>query len=111
MKFQVYSANPVVKAIIEGTAPRPAQVAASRGILPLPEHDMLEVLVAFAVSDDTELAGHASVTLRAQDELMLATSAGSPDAAVSVLNYLAAAPDLPPRVHESVLTNANTPIA
>jgi uncharacterized protein YpiB (UPF0302 family) len=111
MKFEIYSSNPVVKAIIEGTAPRPAQIAASRGILPLPEHDLLEVLVAFAVSDDTELAGHASVTLRAQDEGTLAASAGSPEAAVSVLNYLASAEDLPQRVHESVLTNANTPIA
>jgi hypothetical protein len=111
MKFQVYSANPVVTAIIEGTAPRPAQLAAARGILPLPEQDMLEVLVAFAVSDDAELSGHASATLRAQDEEMLATAAGGPDVAISVLNYLAGSHDLPQRVHESVISNANTPIA
>ena len=57
--------------------------------MPLPEQDMLEVLVAFAVSDDTELSANAAATLRAQDEEMLAATAGSPEAAISVLNYLA----------------------
>ena len=108
MNFGIHSTNPVVKAVIEGTAPRPARVAAARGVLPLPELEMLEVLVAFVASDDAELAEHAAETLKAQDESILAESARSADTARSVLDYLARVA-LPQKVHASVLTNANTP--
>ena len=47
MSSEIASSNPVVKAVVEGTAPRPAQLAASRGILPLPQADLLEILVNF----------------------------------------------------------------
>jgi hypothetical protein len=67
MNFAIESANPVVKAVIQGTAPRPARLAAARGILPLPQLDLLEVLVAFATSDDTELSNHARQTIRSHD--------------------------------------------
>ena len=108
MNFGIHSTNPVVKAVIEGTAPIPARVAAARGVLPLPELEMLEVLVAFVASDDAELAEHAAETLKAQDESILAESARSADTARSVLDYLARVA-LPQKVHASVLTNANTP--
>ena len=55
MNFEITSTNPVVKAVIEGSAPRPAQLAASRAILPLPEIDLLEVLVTFSEGSDAEL--------------------------------------------------------
>ena len=47
MSSEIASSNPVVKAVIEGTAPRPAQLAAARGSLPLPQTDLLEILVCF----------------------------------------------------------------
>ena len=53
MITEIDSSNPVVKAVIEGTAPRSGQFAASRGILPLPLTDMLEMLVAFAKAATT----------------------------------------------------------
>ena len=71
MDLEIDSANPAVKAIITGTAPRPAQLAAARGILPLPQNDLLEVLVALTKSDDAELAQNAQSTLAAQDPLEL----------------------------------------
>jgi hypothetical protein len=46
MNAEIISTNPAVKAIITGTAPQPARLAAARGILPLPQTDLLEVLVA-----------------------------------------------------------------
>src|SRR5215210_4270256 len=67
MNSEIYSENPAVKAIITGTAPRPAQLAAARGILPLSLNDLLEVLVALAKTDDAELAENAQSTLAAQD--------------------------------------------
>jgi len=109
MSFEIHSANPVVKAIIEGAAPRPAQVAAARGILPLPENEMLEVLVAFATSADNELAEHAAATLRAHNPSMLAESARSSETAPFVLQYLASDANQPRAVHQSVITNVNTP--
>ena len=47
MSSEITSSNPVVKAVIDGSAPRPARLAASRGILPLPQTDLLEILVSF----------------------------------------------------------------
>ena len=109
MAFAVHSTNPVVKAIIEGTAPRPACVAAARGILPLPENEMLEVLVAFASSGDTELANHADETLRGHDPDIMQQAATSTDTAPSVLSFLATDLKQPRAVHDAVVTNTSTP--
>jgi hypothetical protein len=96
MNFAIESENPVVKAVVEGTAPRPARLAAARGVLPLPHADLLEVLVAFATSDDTELSGHAKETIRTQDAEMLTALVQSAGIPVGVLSYLASVPDLMP---------------
>jgi hypothetical protein len=110
MSFVIESENPVVKAVVEGTAPRPARLAAARGILPLPDQDMLEVLVAFATSDDTELSGHARATLRGHDTEMLNGLVRNEGAPVQVLNYLASVAELPRKIHESIISNSRTPI-
>ncbi len=107
----VESLNPVVKAIVEGTAPRPAILAAARGVLPLPQTDLLEVLVALAHSDDSELSGHASKTLSTQDAGSLSATMGSTDVALTVLDYFAGRPEQPASVHEAIISNAKTPAA
>src|SRR6185369_5326331 len=111
MSFAIESANPVVKAVIEGTAPRPARLAAARGILPLPQLDLLEVLVAFASSDDAELSKHARETIRSHDTETLNTLLQSDKVPVPILSYLATIGELPQKIHESIITNAKTPIA
>ena len=103
------SKNPVVKALVEGNAPRPAQVAAARGALPLPESDLIEVLVTYARSNDKELAGHASVSLRNQNDELLTGVLASADAPVHVLEYFANANDAPTTAHEAVIRNTKTP--
>jgi hypothetical protein len=110
MSFVIESDNPVVKAVIEGTAPRPARLAAARGILPLPDNDLLQVLVAFAMSDDGELAGHAKQTIRTHDTETLNGLVRSEAVPVPVLTYLATVNELPRKVHESIILNARTPI-
>jgi len=109
MSFVIASENPVVKAIVEGKAPRPARVAAARGILPLPDQDQLEVLVAFASSKDAELATHARKTLRSHDTETLNGLVQSDNIPVPVLSYLASVSELPRKVHESILSNLRTP--
>lgn len=111
MSSVIESTNPVVKAVIEGSAPRPARLAAARGMLPLPQNDLLEVLVAFARSDDTELSEFARGTLATQDALLLTDAVRSADVAESVLKYYAEQPAAPKEVHYSIITNPRTPVA
>ena len=108
MPPSIESLNPVVRAIIEGTAPRPAVLAAARGALPLPQSDLLEVLVAFARSDDAELSQQARQTLQTQDTSALESSFRTNDVAVSVLDYFADRADLPASVHEAIISNDKT---
>jgi hypothetical protein len=109
MFSHIVSANPVVKALIEGNAPRPAQVAAARGMLPLPESDLLEVLVTFARSSDHELAEHAAASLSTQDDGLLTGLLASAEAPVHVLGYFAELDNASSKAHEAVIRNTNTP--
>lgn len=111
MAVEVTSTNPVVAAIVKGTAPRPAQVAASRGILPLAQADLLELLVTLYNGDDAELKSNAGDTLDSQSATELEQTLRSPDIAPSVLSYFALRTELPPSIHESIITNIKTPPA
>ncbi|HKX82740.1 MAG TPA: hypothetical protein VJL58_00840 [Pyrinomonadaceae bacterium] len=109
MNFGIESENPVVKQIIDGAVPRPAQLAAARGILPLPHQDLLEVLVAFASSDDAELASSANETLAGQDTHLLVGSIKTDTVPASVLNYYASRNTTPKEVSEAIVTHPKTP--
>ena len=109
MNYEISSINPVVKAVLEGSAPRAAQLAASRGLLPLPQTDLLEILVKFSDGTDDELKTNAITTLAAQDYESLEATMRSTEAAPTVLTYFAASSDLPAAVHEAVITNVRTP--
>jgi hypothetical protein len=106
MDFELTSTNPVVKAIVAGTAPRPAQLAASRGILPLPQNDLLEVLVAFIGKNDAELAANARNTLASQDTKQLGILLKSNEVAPPILDYFAGQDNLPTEIHETILTGS-----
>ena len=109
MSAEITSSNPVVKAMIDGSAPRPAQIAASRGILPLPQTDILEILVGFFNGTDAELKENARATLVAQTVDGLEETIRSVEVAPSVLAYFADRDDLPAGIQETILTNTNTP--
>ena len=106
---EITSSNPVVKSVIEGSAPRPACLAASRGALPLAQADLLEVLVHFAQGDDPELKDNAVVAIGSQSEDSIRETVDSPEVAPSVLSYFAGRPELPAAVHEAVIQNKRTP--
>lgn len=109
MNLEITSTNPVVKAVIEGSAPRPAQLAAARGILPLPQTDLLEVLVAFSEGSDAELKDNAVAALASQNTEGLDATMRSSDIAPRVLAYFASRTELPTAIHESIILNARTP--
>ena len=111
MAQEIVSTNPVVKALVEGSAPRPAQVAASKGILPLPQSDLLEVLALFAESADPELSANAAESLRGQDHDLIEQTVRLGDGiAPSVLGFYAAETDVPAKLHEAVLSHRSTPV-
>ncbi|HEY8562361.1 MAG TPA: hypothetical protein VIL74_18435 [Pyrinomonadaceae bacterium] len=109
MNFEVNSPHPVVRAVIAGTAPQPAKLAAARGMLPLAQSDLLEVLVALASDADAELAATARQTLAAQDTSTLKEALESNEVAPRVLDFFADFAELPAQAHEAILQNPKTP--
>jgi len=99
----------VVQAIISGSAPQPARLAAARGMLPLQQSDLLEVLVALTNSDDAQIAAAASETLKAETPEDLLIAATAQDTAPNVLAYLATQPDGSQEVYEATILNTRTP--
>lgn len=110
MSSEITSTNPVVQAIIGGTAPAPARLAAARGMLPLPQNDLLEVLVALTASDNAELSAAATETLTEQEPTDLLEIAKAGDVAPTVLAYLATH-NAPKNIHEALILNSKTPDA
>jgi hypothetical protein len=109
MSTNITSNNPMVQSIIAGKAPRPARMAAARGLLPLPQQDLLEALVALRASDDAEIASAAEATLGAQETEVLLTIATAKDAPPTVLGFLAARLEAGHEIHEAVTLNSSTP--
>src|SRR2546423_1653834 len=109
MSANVTSTNPVVQAIVAGTAPQAARMAAARGLLPLAQADLMEALVALRASNDAEIAGAAQATLDEQSPTDLLAVAKANDAAPSVLAFLATHTKAGRDVYEAVTLNAQTP--
>jgi hypothetical protein len=109
MSANATSTNPVVQAIVAGTAPQGAKMAAARGLLPLDQADMLEALVALRENDDAAIARMAQETLASQEPETLLAIASSAEIAPSVLGYFAARSDIGRAVHEAITLNARTP--
>jgi len=109
LSTEITSTNPTVRAIIGGTAPPAARFAAASGLLPLPQTDLLEVLVALRQSDDAELAVAAEETLQSQtaDDILIA--AKSVDTAPLVLDYLATITTAGQPLQEAIVLNSRTP--
>jgi regulator of extracellular matrix RemA (YlzA/DUF370 family) len=101
--------NPVVEAIITGKAPQPARLAAARGMLPLQQSDLLEVLVALTTSDDAQISAAATETLKSESPEDLLLAAKADDTAPNVLAYLATQPDGTSEVYEATILNVRTP--
>ena len=96
--------------MINGTAPEPVRLAAARGILPLPQSDLIEVLVALAESGG-EIAATAQQTLSSQSPADIGQMVSSGGAAPSVLAHFLRRPAMPQAIYESILTNKETPPA
>lgn len=103
------STNPVVKSIIGGNAPSAARSAAARGMLPLPQADLLEVLVHLTADNDPSIASAAQQTMSEQSATDLLQVAAAENTAPAVLGYLASLNAASREIHEAIAANANTP--
>jgi len=106
---EVKSGNPVVKSIISGKAPATARLAAARGLLPLPQTDLLEALVHLGADNNPDIARAAQSTLEGQQPQDLLSVAMADDAAPAVLGYLASLSSARLELQEAVASNPNTP--
>jgi hypothetical protein len=106
---EITSDNPVVKSIISGAVPAAARLAAARGLLPLPQADLLEALVHLSTDNDPEVARAAQSTLGSQQPPDLLSVAKAGDAAPAVLGYFASLSNAGSDLHEAVAGNNNTP--
>jgi len=109
MAASTTSTNPIVKSIISGNAPPTARSAAARGLLPLPQADLLEALVHLRLDSDPEVARAAQATLEAQQPNELLEVARAKETAPAVLGYLASIASADRETHEAVANNSNTP--
>lgn len=78
-------------------------------MLPLPQNDLLEVLVALTASDDAQIASAATETLKAESGEDLLVAATGQDTAPTVLEYLATQADGKHEIYEATILNTRTP--
>lgn len=103
------SPNPLVQAILSGTAPRQARLAAARGLLPLPQADLIEILIGLRAADDEEIAHAAEESLLAQKEEDVLAPLRAGELSPCALAYFASRRDLGRRVHEVLVLDERTP--
>lgn len=109
MSTEITSKHPVVVAVLSGKAPAPAVDAAAKGMLPIPQADLLEVLLGLRAKGEAGVAEVAAATLAAQETEGFAELAASAETAPSVLGYFATRPDLARPILEAVTINPKTP--
>jgi hypothetical protein len=77
--------------------------------LPLPQDDLLEVLVAIAEGNDAELAKTAAGTIAAQDTAAIESLVRNDGISPRVLSHLIRRSALPASLYEAVIANTSTP--
>lgn len=78
-------------------------------MLPLQQHELLEILVALVDSDDAEIAAAAKETLKSETSEDLLGAATAEDTPSNVLAYLVTQPDVTLNVYEAAILNPKTP--
>ena len=82
---------------------------AARGLLPLAQAELLEVLIVLRADPEQEIAAAARETLDAQEPESFAGVAGADETPPGVLDYLAREARASRAVHEAVVLNHSTP--
>lgn len=100
--------NPILNAIKSGNAPKPARLAAARGMLPLSQEDMLQALILLGQDPEEDIRTAAQGTLNNFDPAALLPIAQNSNSPVEVLNFLAGWPKATHNITEAIILNKNT---
>jgi hypothetical protein len=106
----VETENPIVRGIINGTAPKAAKLAAARGVLPLSQSDLLEVLGHLLEDQDEEISATAKETLREQAKSeTIIDILKADEVSANILGYFLLIDEAPLQVKEIIIINQRTP--
>ena len=86
-----------------GETPKHVRLLAARGLMPLPPHEMLRLLVWLDRDPDPEVAEQASQTLREWSDKDLALQLQSPECSTEVFEHFAGSAS--PAVQEAIISN------
>ncbi|MFY9225863.1 MAG: hypothetical protein WAQ98_24505 [Blastocatellia bacterium] len=100
--------NPILNAIKSGNAPKPARLAAARGMLPLSQEDMLQALILLGQDPEEDVRTAAQGTLNNFDPAALLPIAQNPNSPLEMLNFLAGWPKATYNIIEAIILNKNT---
>lgn len=101
--------NPIVAAIKSGSAPKPARLAAARGMLPLAQEDLIQVLILLYGDGDLEVKSAAESTLSSIDPAQMLLIAQNNASPTETLEFLASWSGSTNEVLEAVILNQATP--
>jgi hypothetical protein len=101
--------NPIITAIKSGTAPKPARLAAARGMLPLSQEEILEALIALRRDPEEDVRATVEGTIGGLDTKPLLPIAQNPNASIDILSFFATWPRSTHEILEAVILNKSTP--
>jgi hypothetical protein len=101
--------NPIITAIKSGNAPKPARLAAARGMLPLAQEDMLEVLVVLCQDPEEDVRASAHGTINSIDPRTLQPIAQNQKTSPDLLSFLSGWEKSTQKILESIILNESTP--
>lgn len=101
--------NPVITAIKSGNAPKPARLAAARGMLPLAQEDMVEVLLLLFQDPEDDVKTAAQATFDTFEPNSLLPIAQNQATSATTLSFLSVWSKCSYELLEAVILNETTP--
>jgi hypothetical protein len=103
--------NPIVAAILAGSAPRPLKISAARGVLPLVRTELLRILVVLLGDGDDQVRREAAAKLSSFAETELLPLLEEPSASPEVLDHFGCQTPGTASYQVAVISNPATSVA
>lgn len=101
--------NPILNSIKSGGAPKPARLAAARGMLPLSQEEILHALIILRQDAEEDVRTAAENTLNVIDLKTILPIAQNPAIPAEVLGFLAVWQRITNEIAEAIILNQSTP--
>jgi arsenate reductase-like glutaredoxin family protein len=100
--------NPIINVIKSGNAPKPGKLAAARGMLPLTQEELLEVLIILRQDQEEDIRLAAETTISNLDPNTLLPIAQNQNSPVHLLDFLASWQKASYHLTEAIILNKST---